>query len=148
LIVRRDPSHLLARFRRERPSVTVQKFIVGRPTNRAVACWQGEVLAGISVTALETQSSTGPATVVRVVDNEEMTEAARTLVRALGFTGFCGLDFVIETATNAAYLIELNPRATPICHLPLGAGRDLPFALYSQLVGAPAASIAPTIGED
>lgn len=146
LIVRRDPSHSLALLRRERPAVTVQKFIVGTPANRAVACWQGEVLAGISVAALQTQSPTGPATVVQVIDNEEMTAAAIRLVRALRLTGFCGLDFVIEADTNAAYLIELNPRATPICHLPLGAGRHLPLALYSRLVGKPAASIAPAIG--
>jgi len=146
LIVRRDPSHLLARFRREPPSVTVQKFIVGTPANRAVACWEGEVLAGISVAALQTQSPTGPATVVQVIDNEEMTAAATKLVRTLGLTGLCGLDFIIDTDTNAAYLIELNPRATPICHLPLGAGRHLPRALYSRLVGKPAPSIAPTIG--
>jgi hypothetical protein len=146
LIVRRDPSRLAAYFRREPPSVTLQRFVVGTPANRAVACWQGEVLAGISVAALQTQSPTGPATVVQVIDNGEMTEAAARLVRALGLTGLCGLDFVIETATNAAYLIELNPRATPICHLPLGAGRHLPLALYSQLVGEPAAAIAPAIG--
>jgi predicted ATP-grasp superfamily ATP-dependent carboligase len=146
LIVRRDPSPLLAAFRRERPSVTVQKFIVGTPANRAVACWQGEVLAGISVAALQTRSPTGPATVVQVIDNEDMTAAATKLIRALGLTGLCGLDFVIEADTNAAYLIELNPRATPICHLPLGAGHHLPLALYSRLVGKRAASIAPAIG--
>jgi hypothetical protein len=104
------------------------------------------VLAGISVAALQTQSPTGPATVVQVIDNEDMAAAATKLVRALGLTGLCGLDFVIDTDTNAAYLIELNPRATPICHLPLGAGRHLPLALYSRLVGKPAASIAPAIG--
>ena len=146
MIVRRDPSHVLARFRREPASVTVQKFIVGTPANRAVACWQGEVLAGISVAALQTQSPTGPATVVQVIDNDDMTEAAKRLVRALGLTGLCGLDFVIEGDTNLAYLIELNPRATPICHLPLGAGRHLPLALYSRLMGKRVASIAPAIG--
>ncbi len=145
LIVRRNPSPLLAQFRRGRPAVTVQKFIVGTPANRAVACWQGRVLAGFSVAALQTQGPTGPATVVQVIDDEEMTAAATTLVRALGLSGFCGLDFVIESATGAAYLIELNPRATPICHLPLGAGRHLPLALYAQLTGEPEASIAPAI---
>ena len=145
LIVRRDPVPLVARFRRGRPAVTVQKFIVGTPANRAVACWQGEVLAGFSVAALKTQCPTGPATVVQVIDDEDMTATATKLVRALGLTGFCGLDFVIETATKAAYLIELNPRATPICHLPLGAGRHLPLALYAKLTGEPEASIAPAI---
>jgi hypothetical protein len=145
LIVRRDPQPMLAGFRRGRPAVTVQQFIVGTPANRAVACWEGEVLAGFSVAALQTQYSAGPATVVQVIDDQDMTAAANKLVRALGLTGFCGLDFMIETATNVAYLIELNPRATPVCHLPLGAGRHLPLALYARLTGKPEASIAPAI---
>ncbi len=149
LVLRRDPSYLLQQGRMHvRPSVTVQKFIVGSPANRAVACWQGEVLAGISVMALQTQSPTGPATVVRIIDNVEMAEAARRLVRALGLSGFCGLDFVIGAATGAAYLIEVNPRATPISHLPLGAGHHLPIALFARLQGKPAPSIAPAIGNN
>jgi hypothetical protein len=136
---------MLARFRGGRRAVTVQQFIVGTPANRAVACWEGEVLAGFSVAALQTQYPTGPATVVRVIDDEDMTAAASKLVRALGLTGLCGLDFIIEAATNNAYLIELNPRATPICHLPLGAGRHLPLALYARLRGESQAAIAPAI---
>lgn len=137
LILRRNPARLLHRLSRERPVVTVQNFIVGTPANRAVACWQGEVFAGISVAALRTQGSSGPATVIQVIDNEEMSEAARRMVRALGVSGFCGLDFVIEASTGAAHLIEINPRATPISHLPLGPGQDLPAALVARLKGEP-----------
>jgi len=135
LVLRRDPSHLLRRFSGARPAVTIQAFIAGQPANRAVACWRGEVLAGISVMALQTQGPTGPATVVQVVAHEEMEEAARRLVRALGVSGFCSLDFVIESGTDAAHVIEVNPRATPISHLALGAGRDLPAALFARLRG-------------
>jgi hypothetical protein len=47
-----------------------------------------------------------------------------------------GLDFMIEETTGDHYLIEMNPRATPLSHLQLGTGRDLISALYAQLSGA------------
>ncbi len=147
LILRRDPSHVLRRFGGARPAVTVQKFIAGRPANRAVACWQGEVLAGISVVALHTQGDTGPATVVQVIDNEEMAESARRMVRALGLSGFCGLDFIIEAGTGDAYLIEVNPRATPISYLALGAGQDLIAALQTRFRGRPAQKVEAIRGD-
>ena len=57
---------LLDRMQASPPTVALQQYIEGTPANRAVTCWQGEVLAGISVEALETVHPTGPATVVRV----------------------------------------------------------------------------------
>lgn len=148
LILRRDSSFLWRQLGGVRPAVTVQRFISGRAANRAVACWRGEVLAGISVVALQTQTVTGPATVVQVIENPEMSDAACRLVRALGLTGFCGLDFVIEESTGAAHLIEVNPRATPIGHLALGAGHDLPAALHARLLGASVPLTKPAIPGD
>lgn len=148
LILRRDPAPLRRWLRPTWPGVTLQAFVAGRPAHRTVACWQGEVLAGISVEALQQRSPTGPATVVRVIDHPEMTDAAIRLVRALGLSGFCGLDFVIEAATGAACLVELKPRATPISHLPLGVRRDLPAALHARLRGEPAPAGAATITGD
>lgn len=147
-VLRRDPSALLRWLSPAPPGVTIQAFIEGRPANRAVACWRGEVLAGISVEALQTRTPTGPATVVRVIDPPEMADAAIRLVGALGLSGFCGLDFIIEPASGAAWLIEVNPRATPVSHLPLGTGRDLPAALRARLRGEPApASVAAIRGD-
>jgi hypothetical protein len=132
----RDLSCLMNLLAPARDSVTLQDFIVGTPSNRAVACWQGQVLAGISVAAVETLHSTGPATVVHVIDNPEMTEAVNRLVCKLGISGLWGIDFVLEHSSGHAYLIEINPRATPICHLPLGPGRDLMAAIYEKLTGS------------
>ncbi len=137
MLLDRDPSFFLNFLKEIRRTVTVQDFISGTPANRAVACWQGQVLAGISVEAIRTQHPTGPATVVRVIENPEMSEAVNRLVRRLGISGLWGVDFILEASTGAAYLIEINPRATPICHLPLGAGKNLPAALYTQLAGIP-----------
>ncbi|MCR4346437.1 MAG: ATP-grasp domain-containing protein [Sulfuricaulis sp.] len=137
MLLERDPTFLLNSLKEPRRTITLQDFIPGSPANRAVACWQGQVLAGISVEAIRTQHPTGPATVVRVIENPEMSEAVKRLVRRLGISGLWGVDFILEALTGAAYLIEVNPRATPICHLPLGAGHNLPAALYTQLTGTP-----------
>lgn len=146
-LLERDRSIFLGALKETRRTVTLQDFIVGAPANRAVACWQGQVLAGISVEAIRTQHPTGPATVVRVIDNPEMTEATNRLVRRLGISGLWGVDFVLEASSGAAYLIEVNPRATPICHLPLGSGRNLPAALYARLAGTPSCHMPATIDQ-
>ena len=66
-----------------------------------------------------------------------MADSAQRMVHALGLSGLCGLDFVIENSSGDAYLIEINPRATPVCHLALGAGHDLPAALLARLRDLP-----------
>jgi hypothetical protein len=124
-------------LRRRRPTIVVQKFIRGGAANCAVACWQGEVLAGVCCEAVSTETSVGPATVIKLVDNEDMMVAARRIARRLSLSGFFGLDFVVEERSGATYLIEMNPRCTPPSHLRLGVGRDMVGALSAQLTGKP-----------
>ena len=100
-------------------------------------CWQGSVLAGIAVEVVSADGLTGPASVVRVVDNSKMLLSAERLARRLNLSGFFGLDFMIEDGSNEAFLIEMNPRCTPLCHLRLGIGRDMIGALWAQLSGQP-----------
>jgi hypothetical protein len=123
--------------RRIRPAIVAQSFIRGSPANCAVVCWEGEVLAGVACEVVSTETPTGPATIVRLVDNATMMGAARTIARRLSLSGFFGLDFVIEDGTGVAYLIEMNPRTSPLCHLRLGMGRDMIGALSEQLTGEP-----------
>ncbi|MDR3538255.1 MAG: ATP-grasp domain-containing protein [Acetobacteraceae bacterium] len=120
---------------RSRPAISVQSFIAGRPANCAVACWRGEVLAATAVEVENAESETGPSTVVRVVENQQMLQAARGVVSALGMSGMVGFDFMIETATGTPYMIEMNPRNTPITHVRLGPGRDLVEALLARVSG-------------
>lgn len=122
-------------LRKERPSMSVQQYIDGWPANIGVACWQGEVLASVCAESVATTSATGPSTVARIIRNPEMEDAARRVVAALGLSGMIGFDFVIEAATQNAYLIEMNPRNTPICAMRLGEGRDLAEALVARLAG-------------
>jgi formate-dependent phosphoribosylglycinamide formyltransferase (GAR transformylase) len=132
----RDRTLLLPSLVRKRRVVSVQGFVSGREATIALACWQGRILASISVEVLNTWKPGGPASVVRLIDNFE-SAAAETMVGTLGLSGLCGFDFMIEDSTDHAYLLEMNPRSTQICHLPLGVGRDLPAALHSTLTGEP-----------
>jgi hypothetical protein len=122
-------------LRRERPAMSVQGYIDGWPANVGVACWQGEILAAICAESVSTLSATGPSTAARIIDNSEMIETAKSIVAALSLSGLVGFDFMIEAATGAAWLVEMNPRNTPICALRLGPGRDLAEALVAHLAG-------------
>ena len=133
----RDPEPLLQVSHAWRPMLSVQAYIAGRPANCAVACWEGEVIASIAVEALVTRTPTDHATVIRVIENPQMADTARRIVRQLGVTGFFGFDFVLEESSGQAFLVEINPRATQINHLALGAGRDLPAALRARMSRSP-----------
>ncbi len=133
----RDRDWVYLDWNRPRPAVIAQAFIPGRPANCAAVCREGELLAVIAVEVIQSQGATGPATIVQVVPGGEMMRAAARIARRLRLSGFFGLDFVIEERTGATYLIEMNPRCTPPCPLPLGEGRDLVAAFWSYLKEQP-----------
>jgi carbamoylphosphate synthase large subunit len=137
MLVNRDPFWLRPWWNNQRPAVTAQTYIQGRPANCAVVCWRGEMLAGIGVEVVSSEGTTGPATVVRVVENPDMMLAAKQIAGRLGLSGFFGLDFMIEDGSGNTYLIEMNPRSTLLCHLPLGPGRDMIAPLFAKLSGQP-----------
>ncbi|HUO24379.1 MAG TPA: ATP-grasp domain-containing protein [Candidatus Aquilonibacter sp.] len=146
LVINRDAFWLRPWFDRRPHEMIVQSYIHGRPANCAVACWEGRVLAGISVEVVSSEGATGPASIVRVVDRPEMISAAVRIASRLGISGVFGLDFMIEKGSEAAYLIEMNARTTPLCHLRLGPGRDIVGALWAQLAGQPLPE-APAVTE-
>jgi len=148
LMVDRDPFSILPAVTGAKPVVNVQRFVEGTPANSAVACWNGEVLASISVVAMRTRGPQGASTVVRVIDHPEMMETGAKLVRRLGLSGFCGFDFLLEKGTCVAHLIEMNARTTPISHLALAEGRNLVTALATRLDGITAISPTPSIAQD
>jgi ATP-grasp domain len=117
--------------------VNAQQYIPGREATSLVACWKGAVLASLHFEVLNKRDATGPSTVLRLVHHPEMSSATETLARRLQLSGLHGFDFILEGETSNAYLIEINPRATQVGHLTLGAGRDLPAALFAAVSGEP-----------
>jgi hypothetical protein len=137
MIVNRDPFWMEPWWKGRKPAVVVQAYVEGRPANCGVVCWEGKVLAGIGVEVVSADGLTGPASIVRVLNNADMMLCAERIARRLRLSGFFGLDFMIESKTNETYLIEMNPRCTPLCHLRLGTGRDMIAGLWSRLAGQP-----------
>jgi predicted ATP-grasp superfamily ATP-dependent carboligase len=120
---------------RRRSVVNAQEFVAGREATSAVACWKGAVLASLHFEVVHKRDSAGPSSVLRLIENEDMSAAAEKMVRRLKLSGLHGFDFMLEAHTGNACLIEINPRATQVGHLTLGPGRDLPAALYAALSG-------------
>jgi hypothetical protein len=58
-----------------------------------------------------------------------MTEVTARLVERLGLSGFVGFDFMIHAGSGQAYLLEMNGRPTPICHIALDGSTDMISAL-------------------
>jgi len=130
-----------------RRTISLQEYIAGRPGNRAVICWKGRVLAGISVEVVEETQERGPASVIRLVDHPEMAAACERMVERLHLSGFVGFDFMIDSA-NRAWLLEMNPRVTQICHFSLVDGTDLAGALYTQMKRQPPRPRPASINRD
>ncbi len=148
LAIDRDPLAFWLRRRYRIPDVTVQQFIPGRPANSMLVCWQGQLLSVVSVSVVAAEGPTGAATIVRVIQNEDMKRAAELVVSRLKLSGFYGLDFVIESATGLPYLIEMNPRCTQLGHIEFPAQGCLAGVLAAVLRGEPRPEVRNPILND
>jgi hypothetical protein len=137
VLFNRDKTLFLPSLLRRRFAISAQAFIPGQDATSAVACWHGAVLAALHFEVMSKAQPTGHATVVRSVENGDMSHAVEKIVRRLGLSGLHAFDFILESTTGKAHLIEINPRATQTGHLALGPRRDLPAALYAAVSGAP-----------
>lgn len=135
LLIDRDTAFVLPFINRTRPVVNVQKTISGVETNSAVACWRGRLLACIHAQVLERRDKAGHATVVRIIENQQMQGTAEKVAVRLGLSGIFGLDYIVEKETGHAHLIEINARATQTCHLVLGPGKSPIAALAAAMSG-------------
>jgi len=142
LLFDRDAFHVRPWFEKAQPRLCLQRYVPGRPANSVSACLDGEILGTVCVEALELQWTHGASSVVRIIDNAQMSDAAARVARQLKLSGIFGLDFLLDESTGNAHLVEMNARATPLTHLVLGEGRDLIGAIGRiaglQAVAAPA----------
>ncbi len=143
----RGIQHLPDRWRLPLPqNISIQSHVLGRPANRAVVCWHGSILAGISVEAVQTESQFGPTTLAKILDHAELAEAAERIVASQKLSGFLGFDFILDHA-NQAWFLEMNPRATPTCHLRFGAP-SLPASLFATVTGEQPRNDAREVPQD
>lgn len=136
LLIDNDPNLFVPWWRRRRPQLSVQGYLDGKRVNSAVACWKGAVLSQTCVEVICSKESTGPATVVRAISHAGMSEAVERMVGALGVSGLCGFDFILDPM-DQVHLIDFNPRATQTCHLFAPEGGQPVSALVATLEDRP-----------
>lgn len=102
-----------------------------------MVCRKGAVLAALHFEVINKSSSTGHSTVLRLIENAEMSAAVAKIAQRLGLSGMNGFDFILEAETGNPHLIEINARATQVGHLTLGPTRDLPATLFASVTGEP-----------
>jgi hypothetical protein len=146
-LIDQDMTLVWPSLRCRRSIVNAQTFVPGREATSLTACWKGTVLASLHFEVIHKEVSSGPATVLRLIENAEMSTAAEKMAHRLNLSGLHGFDFMLESQAGNAYLIEINPRMTQVGHLTLGLGRDIPAALYSAVSGQ-AVRPAPKVSED
>lgn len=132
---------------RRHSTVNAQQFVAGHEATSLIACWKGAVLGGLHFEVINKSEASGPATVMRWIENEEMQTGCAKIARRLNLSGLHGFDFMLEDGTGHPYMIEWNPRATQVGHLTLGLGRDLPAGLFSAVTGTPIQE-APALTEN
>jgi hypothetical protein len=142
LVIDHDPTLIGPLARRQRPAISVQRSVSGVDVNSAIFCWQGQVLASITVKVIATSYERGPSTVIRRIQNAVMDRAAEVLASRLRLSGFYGLDFILDGQSEdgqggTPWLIEMNSRATQIAHLALGPGHDLAAAAFAAIGDVP-----------
>jgi carbamoylphosphate synthase large subunit len=130
-----DAALLRPAILRQKFVMSAQTFIAGTEATSAVACWNGNVIAGLHFEVVNKKSIAGYSTVVRLIESAEMIATAEKIARRLNLSGLYGFDFMLQQGSRDAYLIEMNPRSTQVGHLALGVGRDIPAAIFSAVSG-------------
>ncbi len=116
--------------------ITIQSYIEGKPAMVINVAHEGRMLAALMAIKERTHPHpTGPSSVVRLVNDDEAFDMTRRVVAALGMTGYSSCDFIIEAASGRPYMIEFNPRPTPIAHLGSLVGCDLARPLHAICTG-------------
>jgi Carbamoyl-phosphate synthase L chain, ATP binding domain len=114
---------------------TVNETIGGTPAAAAVVAVNGKILARSA--ALKTKcypDFKSPSSVIQMINHEGIFAAVEKLVGHWKATGFIGFDFMV-TQEGTAYLIECNPRPTPLSYLGASSGCDLCLAWRHYLTG-------------
>jgi hypothetical protein len=98
--------------------ISLQQYITGQFGQAPFVAMNGNLISYNMMISLETYPDfKGETTVSSGVENSEIYNFINTVVHRLQYTGFGSLEFILEAKSGLPYLIELNPRPTPTCHL-------------------------------
>ncbi len=103
----------------------VQQKIDGEAIYTLMLCHEGRKLGEVIYRPLRTFPENGGTSSHREsVDHPQIASLTERLARATDWSGFLGLDFIVDRNDGTPYLIDANPRANPAVHLGYLGGVD------------------------
>lgn len=125
-----------SRARHTQEAIIVQRFHEGPLAFSACLAVDGKLVGGLTVVAEQVNPTpTGASTVIRALDRPDMLAISSKLIEATGCSGFVGVDFILDKKTGQPYLLEINARVTPLCHVAGLLGTDLCAAFAESFAG-------------
>ena len=114
----------------------LQQKIAGEPIYTLMLCQQGRKVGEVIYRPLRTYPEDGGTSTNREsIEHPAIEQVSQTLARATRWTGFLGLDFMVDRETGRPHLIDANPRPNPAVHLGFLAGVDWAGLLLDMLQG-------------
>jgi predicted ATP-grasp superfamily ATP-dependent carboligase len=80
------------------------------------------------------------------VDAPEVADLSRRILKGLGYRGFVGVEFKLDTRDQRHKLMEINPRTVSGNQLAISAGVDFPWIGYEYLNGQEEERPSPSSG--
>jgi carbamoylphosphate synthase large subunit len=113
--------------------ISVQNYIEGTPCMHLVFASKGKVLSSVTLLKVECYpDQTSPSSVIKPIRHKQITEDSEKIIEDCNVTGFYSFDYVINSR-NEAYILECNPRPTPVTHLSHLCGGNLILMLKMHL---------------
>ena len=114
----------------------LQAHVTGPVQYFHAVAWQGEIIAGWSLEKLLAHPApTGPPTMTRYFAGAGLRKIAADLARGFGISGLFFAEFIVDPATGAPCLLEINRRVSPATHRGALHGVDPCAALFGALEG-------------
>jgi predicted ATP-grasp superfamily ATP-dependent carboligase len=114
--------------------VLVQENFAGRGVGVEMLVQDGEVLVAFQHARIHETMEWGSSYRKSVPLTPHLLEAARTLMRGIGYTGVAMAEFIVDPLTDRWVFLEINGRFWGSLPLAVAAGADFPFYLYQMLV--------------
>jgi predicted ATP-grasp superfamily ATP-dependent carboligase len=103
----------------------VQQKIDGEAIYTLMLCHEGRKLGEVIYRPLRTFPENGGTSSHREsIHHPQIEVLTERLAAATGWSGFLGLDFIVDRTDGTPYLIDANPRANPAVHLGYLGGVD------------------------
>jgi hypothetical protein len=122
--------------RRNAPPPFVQQKIHGEPVYTLMLCHEGRKLGEVIYRPLRCfPENDGTSSHRESIAHPEIAELSERLAAATRWTGFLGLDFIVDREDGTPYLIDANPRANPAVQVGYLGGVDWTGLLTDVLRG-------------